>query len=388
MTSYVALLPTAFAALLYLVLNAIYARALLRARRRTPVVASRAPRVTIFKPLAGNDDELEENLESFAALDYPSFEILFGVASTRDPAAHQARQFLARHPELDARLIVTDRDAAINPKVAQLIGMDRHATGEVVVISDSNVRVSARYLWRLVSELEDPDVGIVTSILAGTGERSLGAALENLQLATVVTPGIIIGASLTSRPPTVGKSMAMRRRDLVILGGFRRLSAVLAEDHVVGRLFLDAGFSVRTSLEAVENRNVDCSLWRTLERHTRWAKMRRSLVPLAFFAEPLAAPLAVASLMVALAPSRATVAVAVIAAALQTVVGLLSVRVLRGRGLVWYYAPLEIVRTYVSLLCWIRACVSRRISWRGHAFYLQSGSVIVPVDRNDLAHRA
>jgi hypothetical protein len=41
----------------------------------------RAPRVTLFKPLAGRDDDLDANLESFARIDYPSFEILFGVAS-------------------------------------------------------------------------------------------------------------------------------------------------------------------------------------------------------------------------------------------------------------------------------------------------------------------
>jgi hypothetical protein len=33
----------------------------------------------------------------------------------------------------------------------------------------------------------------------------------------------------------------------------------------------------------------------------------------------------------------------------------------------------------VTLLCWARACVSRRIEWRGHAFTMKRGTAIEPV---------
>src|SRR4051812_40872598 len=124
----------------------------LRWRSRARPSPTRAPRVTILKPLAGADDDLAENLESIARLDHPSFEILLGVASVRDPAFAVARAFVERHRRVHARLVLTDREAAINPKVAQLIALERHATGEVVVISDSNVRVSPRYLSDLLAE--------------------------------------------------------------------------------------------------------------------------------------------------------------------------------------------------------------------------------------------
>jgi len=61
----------------------------------------------------------------------------------------------------------------------------------------------------------------------------------------------------------------------------------------------------------------------------------------------------------------------------QTAIALIAVRMLRGRWLAWWYAPLEIVRSYVTFFCWIRAAVSRRIEWRGHTFTLTRGSVIV-----------
>jgi len=221
-------------------------------------------------------------------------------------------------------------------------------------------------------------VGLVTNVFVGTGERSVGAALENLQLGAFTAPGVIMSTILAPRPFTVGKSMAMRRSDAERLDAFRAVGGVLAEDHLLGRLFADAGLGVRTSLEPVENRNVDCSVRRTIERHARWAKMRRSIAPAAFALEPLVSPLAVATAVGVMLPSRLALACIAAAAVLQTLLALASVRALRGRSIAWYYAPLEIVRTYVVLACWAWAWMSRRITWRGHTFILARDSAIVP----------
>jgi len=371
---------TAASLALYLTMMGLFlGRMALRRRQRRREGVARAPRVTLFKPLAGHDDELEANLESFARIDYPSFEILLGVASPSDPAYAAARRFVARHRRLHARLVVTDRDAAINPKVAQLVGLERVATGDVYVISDSNVRVGPGYLWSLVEELADERVGMVTSVFAGTGERTLGAALENLQLCASTTPGMVALDTVSDRPLTVGKSMAVRRRDLARLGGFGPVGDVLAEDHALGRRFLGAGFLARTSLEPVENRNVGCTMARTLERHTRWSKMRRVLYPAAFGAEPLLTPVVVATAGALLAPGRLTAAVLAAVCVWQTALALLAVRVLRGRWMAWRWLPLEVFRSYVGAFCWVRACLSRRIEWRGNAFLLRRGTAIVPV---------
>jgi ceramide glucosyltransferase len=362
---------------LYVTMIALFARAMAtrRVSERPPI--DRAPRVTVLKPLAGCDDDLEENLESFARLDYPSFEILLGVADAEDPGYAAARRFAARHPELDVRVVVTDPRAAINPKVAQLVGLERVATGEVYVISDSNVRVPPTYLWSLVADLAEAGVGMVTSVFAGSGEQSVGAALENLQICASSMPGLVAMNIVSPRSLTVGKSMAVRRRDLARLGGFLAVGSVLAEDYVLGRRFLDAGFKVRTSLDVVHNRNVRCTVARTIERHTRWAKMRRSLFQTGFALEPVLTPIVVASLGVLVAPSKTTAVALMSVCVLQTACALLAVRLVRGDRLAWWYAPLEIARSYVTLLCWVRAWGNRRIAWRGHPFELGPGSAII-----------
>jgi len=68
-----------------------------------------------------------------------------------------------------------------------------------------------------------------------------------------------------------------------------------------------------------------------------------------------------------------------VAGFVQTVVAFVSLTILRGRGLKWYYAPLEAVRTVLVLVCWVRAAMSLRIEWRGHPFVLGAHTSIVPI---------
>jgi len=340
------------------------------------------PRVSILKPLAGVDDELEENLASFATLDYPDYEILLGVASTEDPAYAVARKFVRRLGCARARLLVTDPDEATNPKVAQLLSLERAATGDVVVVSDSNVRVTPSYLDPLVAELARPGVAAVSSVVAGTGEQTLGAALENLQLGALVAPGVVSSAYLTGRAISIGKSMAMWREPLREIGGFSRVAHLLSEDHMLGKAFARAGYKVRVSLAPVTNRNVACSVKRTIERHTRWAKLRRAIAPLGFALEPSLSPVVVTTLACMMLPTRALCFAFLAALFVQTVGATLTTRVLRGSAPRWYWAPLEIVRSYLLFLCWLRACISRRVSWRGHDFELARDSAIVPAEPN------
>jgi ceramide glucosyltransferase len=134
-TTALSLLPVATSVAVYGTVFGAFGVAVRRRRRQGSPPLDRAPRVTVLKPVAGVDEDLRENLESFARLDYPAFELLIGVADPRDPAVEVAYAFLRAHPELDARIVHTDPDAAINPKVAQLLGLERQATGEMSVHS-------------------------------------------------------------------------------------------------------------------------------------------------------------------------------------------------------------------------------------------------------------
>lgn len=367
--------PTALSSTLYAAIQASFlvrvGRHRLRALRDAPCAT---PFVSILKPVAGVDDELAENLESFAHIDHPRYEIVFGVASREDPAVPVIQAFIAAHPEVKARLCLTDPSEALNPKVAQLLELTRRAEGSVLVVSDANVRVRPDYLKTLLSVLMRPGVGLVSSLFVGTGERTLGAVIENAQLGAFVAPGVVAAAELAGRSISVGKSMAMRRVDLERVGGFESVANVLAEDDMLGRRFSERGYVVELCLDPVENRNTSCSLTRTLDRHTRWAKMRRALAPRCFAAEPLCSPLLIAWLTLLLSPTRLALEVWLFAWALQSLGTFLALRMLRPERANLLLVAAEPLRTLCWFFCWLNAYASRRVTWRGNTFAIGAGT--------------
>lgn len=166
------------------------------------------PPVTIFKPLKGLDEELEANLRSFFHLDYPVYQLLFGVADAGDPAIAVVQKLMGEHPDRDARLVVGAPAFGLNPKVENLASMDRFRKYDVILISDSNVRVRPSYLRETAKYLAEPGVGLVTNLFAGVGETHSGAIMENLQLNGFIAGGMAL-ASVLRVTCVVGKSMLM-----------------------------------------------------------------------------------------------------------------------------------------------------------------------------------
>ncbi|MFH1130162.1 MAG: glycosyltransferase, partial [Pseudomonadota bacterium] len=166
--------------------------------------------VTVLKPLCGADDELESNLETFFHQDYPDYELLFGVEGNSDPAIGVVRLLKQRYPNVRCSLVIHDGRCGLNPKISNLRSMIATRTHDVVVISDSNIAVAPEYLSEMVGQLQDKNVGLVTNLFCGVGERTLGATLENLHLNGPVA-GSIAGSQLNGHTVAVGKSMMFRR---------------------------------------------------------------------------------------------------------------------------------------------------------------------------------
>lgn len=366
-------LPTAVSAALYTLVQSSFLASL--ALHRPAPRPSVRPWVSILKPLAGADEELRENLESFASLDYPAYEIVFGVASLDDPAVPIVQRFLADHPHLPARLVKTTpaRGEIMNPKVAQLLDLTRASRGSVIVVSDANVRVPRAYLRSMIDALLRPGVGLVSSRIVGSGERSLGAALENAQLGAQIGPAVVAAHRLFGRPITVGKSMAMRRVDLARVGGWESVAGVLAEDDVLGKRFHDLGYGVELTLDAIEDRNVACSPRRSIERHARWAKMRRAIAPRFFYLEPLLSPIFVALAVATVAPSAAALKAACFAILIQVLFALLA-HTANGARRPFLLAAMEPIRAIASILCHALAIMSRRVAWRGNLLHVGPGT--------------
>ncbi|HEV8320117.1 MAG TPA: glycosyltransferase [Myxococcota bacterium] len=345
--------------------------------------------VSVLKPLCGADDALEANLATFFAQRYPVYEIVFGVEGEADPAAAVVRRLRARHPEVPCRLVVHDGRRGLNPKVSNLRAMLGAVANDVVVVSDSNVAVSADYLAHMVAELTAPDarVGLVTNLVAGAGERTLGATLENLHLCGAIAGPVAASQEVARRAVVVGKSMMFRRSVFERLGGLESVASLLAEDYVIGRMFQEAGFAVRVSGEVVRNVCASTSPVAFVRRQLRWSVLRSRLAPAAYALEPLTSPAAVAiAALAALAAEqiagRGAPGVAPLTAALVLAwgVGLTMLRDgtqwwrLRGpRGLAAALA-LGPLKDVALVAVWAAAPFVRHVSWRGARLRVAAGT--------------
>jgi ceramide glucosyltransferase len=344
-------------------------------RRRGRAAGARPP-VSVLKPLKGVDDGLYENLASFAAQRYPRFELVFGVADPRDPALQVVERLRRAHPGVPIRVSTSAPDLGRNPKVSNLAAISRLASHAHWLISDSNTRVHADYLADLVSEMRDPRVGLVTSVLAGAGEKGTGALFENLHLNSFVASAVC-AAQACRTPIVIGKSMLFRKADLATVGGFEGVRDVLAEDHALGLRFRKAGFRVALSPHVVTTVNVRWGLRSFLSRHLRWAQIRRRMAPFAFLAEPLLQPVWWSALLAA--AGRPLPALAIVIA--KVLSDALVARRLRGvsfpaKGLLWI--P---VKDLVLAGLWLVAVFRRRVVWRGNVLRLGAGTALLDAPR-------
>jgi ceramide glucosyltransferase len=76
------------------------------------------------------------------------FELLFGVASREDPAAAAVEQLHAEFPERAIRLVECPERLGTNGKVSTLAQLAGHARYDFLLINDSDITVSPRYLER------------------------------------------------------------------------------------------------------------------------------------------------------------------------------------------------------------------------------------------------
>jgi ceramide glucosyltransferase len=345
------------------------------AKQTTPGAASPEPTtlrpISVLKPLCGADPTLSENLESFFEQDHPNYEIVFGVESANDPAVPVVRALIERHPERHARLVIHTALSGANPKVRNLRGMISHANHDLVVVSDSNIRVPRHYLSELVVEHgRAPNVGLVTNLIRGVGDDRLGGALSSVELAGFCAAGAAM-PTLFGEALVIGKSMSFSKTTLERLGGFESVANVLAEDYVIGKMFQHAGYKVVVAPTVVDNVTAATTVVAHFERNRRWAMLRWRIRPFAYFLEPVTSPLAVLPMAWALMGPVAVVWAAI----------LLVVRdvgqwiVLSGSKRAWVPLVLSPLRELTALSVWLSAPFRNHVAWRGHRVRLSSGSV-------------
>ena len=354
-----------FGSLVYSVLQ--IAAALSYLSVRPSALQSPAEAVSILKPLSGLDLDLESNLRTFFEQEYPAFEILFAVRSEDDPAAPVVERLRQEYAKVPTRLVVTGEPPYPNAKVYSLEQMLQAAANDLVVMSDSDIRVTPDMLRRVAAEFQDRHLGVATCPYRAVSGTSFWSRLEATGMNTDFWGGALVARMLEGMRFAVGPTIVARRRVLDSIGGFARLKDYLAEDFVLGKFAAESGQGVILSSYVIEHHIGSASLKENISHRLRWMRSTRRSRPAGYVGQLFTMPLPIALLVCAIAPAWwpvLPITVAVRAVAAYAV----SSKVLSAR-LNWLLLPIEDV---VGFCFWIMGCFGSTIFWRGRRYRLES----------------
>jgi ceramide glucosyltransferase len=374
-------LVTLLSALLYTTGMATCWRHFWKSRREEGLeeVGVELPPLTVIMPLAGLEEELDENLEALLNQVYDApHEIIFTSASAHDPGVDRARRAARAFPDVDARF-VTAPEFGLNPEVRNIAAALDVARYDLVFHTDANVRLRPDRLRAITQEFVAADAGITTCPVIGTGERNLWAAVENVQLSAFVTPAMCFANGPCREPCVVGKVMVFRRSELAALGGLERVKDLLAHDYFLGRMYAEAGQKVLLSRFPIENVNVRRGAPAFFERHTRWLQMRLMARPVGWALDLLANPVLWAIVAVG-ASDGGQRQLAVLGAvwAGKMAIDWTTAAQLRGRPVRCLLAfPIRDVVLPLAAIASLRSC---RVDWRGSQLRLGRDTELTVAD--------
>jgi ceramide glucosyltransferase len=248
-------------------------------RHRLSVPADRLPPVTIFKPVHGMEERLEENLESFFQQDYPNYEIIIGARSEDDPAIILAKNIALRYPQIQSRFVASGPPEWPNAKVFTLDKMIPLSRNNFFVISDSDVRVDRDFLRNVIPPLFDQKLGLVTCLYRGDPASDFWSFLEALGMSVEMPSGVVTADMLEGIRFALGPAVALRRDSLDAIGGIRATADYYSDDYVLGNKIWAAGHKVTFSHYFIHHVLTPRSFVRTLGDQLRWMKSTRHSRP-------------------------------------------------------------------------------------------------------------
>jgi ceramide glucosyltransferase len=347
--------------------------------REHATVSVNLPPVSILKPLKGIDPEIYESFRSHCDQDYPAeYEIIFGVSEANDPAVEIVKRLQHEFPQRQIQLVVCSERLGVNVKVSNLVQMVRAARYDCFLVNDSDIRVDSDYLRRMVSPLNDPNVGMVTCLYRGVASPTLGSCLESLGISTDFAASVLVARFMEGGIHFgLGSTLVFWRRGLRAIGGFESLVDYLADDYELGKRISDSGRRIVLSEVVVATFLPSYTMKRFLQHQLRWARGIRDSRRGGYLGLALTFGLPWAILAVVANYKQIWVwgllaAVIVLRLAVALVVGL---RVLGDRQVLSWLLMLPL-RDFVAVLVWIGSFGGNTIDWRGDTFTLRNGKLI------------
>src|SRR5690348_4071259 len=336
------------------------------------------PAVSILKPICGLDRETYENYASFCRQDYPEFEILF-CADAGDPAIRVIENLIRDFPTRSIRLLTSSEPLGASDKVNKLVRMAREAKHEIMVVSDSDVRVGPNFLRTIAASFADPKVGGVTCLYRGLVEQCFAATLEALGNSTDFAPGVLVAWLLGNRSLDfmLGAVMATSKKALAEIGGFESLVDYFCDDYELGHRLAARGHRIKLSRFPVSVVYPSERLPAAFHHQVRWNLSIRYSRPWGHLGLIFSQGLPWTVLAAVLAPSAASASAYVAAyvflrGAMAWVVGAWGMRDRLVRRDFWALP----VRDAFAFIVWLASFFPQRIHWRGRKFLVRKKRLV------------
>jgi ceramide glucosyltransferase len=340
------------------------------------------PRVTLLKPLCGDEDGLAAALASFLSQKTSSeINFVFGVADADDPALVAARLVSDKFPAAKVHFVVDPRNHGPNPKVSNLINMADSCgdLGDIVVISDSDIVIAAGVLERSIAALAAPNRGAVTALYRAIPGQTLSASRRYGAwfLDYGFLPMAVLHARLAPLSVTYGPLTAIRADVLATIGGLAVLADHLSDDAELGRLVRAAGYDIGFSPDVVETLVNDPTWAELFDHELRWARTVRGLDPLGYVAS-LVSHVGPLPLLLLIYPSWGSVAAMLAPVLLHYLLARMVARRLGRNAALPMPGPFALwLRDCFSFAVWARGLVARRVGWRGQRLAMAHGDILV-----------
>ncbi|WP_298273472.1 bacteriohopanetetrol glucosamine biosynthesis glycosyltransferase HpnI [Geobacter sp.] len=346
--------------------------------RRRPA-PGHVPPITILKPVKGMDAGSFDNFASFCRQEYPAaVQIVFACAAADDPVIPVIRRLMAAFPAADIDLVVDGVIHGPNYKVSNLINAFPRAKHDLIIVCDSDIRVSPDFLREVAAPFADPQVGLVTSLYRSPGVRGAATAVEAMGFTAEMVPNVMVALKLEGLSFALGAAMTVRREALAAIGGFPALADYLADDYQLGNKIHRAGWRLELSdcfVESVMHRE---DLATVLSRQLRWCRTMRVSRPGGYLGSGITQPFPMACLaLLAAGFSAAGWGAVLLLYGVRFLAALVFSRRYVRDGIFPRWLWLLPIRDAFAFATWALSFAGNRVRWRGHLFRLLPGGKIV-----------
>jgi ceramide glucosyltransferase len=342
------------------------------------------PPLTLLKPLHGAEPGLEAHLATFFEQDYPEYEILFCARTAEDAGLETARRVAARYPRIPAKFLFTGGEPDyINAKAASMEKMEAAAAHQILVISDSDVRVTPDYLRAVALPFALSRVGAMCCVYRGVAAPrnesgpGLWARLEAVGMSVEMTSGVLAARAMEGMQFVLGPTMAFRRETIRRMGGFQVTADYCADDFVLGNETFKLGQTVVLSHHAIDHMVINSTMVASLKHQTRWMKSTRFSRPAGHFGTALSfsLPFGLLGCAAAALMGRPWWGLGLLGWSVAT---RLALAIAVGRGVVgdtsWFgLLVLYPLRDLMGFGFWAASYWGSRFIWRGRVFELLPG---------------